>query len=82
MQIQFRCINSPPASGVIGLVRRIHEGGTRGEGLDKRSAHSGKQFDLVSSLMDVLLPAESKKRRGQDEKKRSSNAKCNIRKLL
>lgn len=65
---QFWCINSPPASGVIGAVRRIHKGGTRGEGLDKKRAHSGKRFDLVSSLMDVPLRAESGKRLGQDGK--------------
>lgn len=64
---QFWCINSPPASAVIWVVGRIHKGGTwGGEGLDKSRAHSGKRFDLVSSLMDVLLRAERRKRRGQE----------------
>lgn len=68
MQIKFWCINSPPASGVIRVVRRIHKGGTRGEGLDKRRANSGKLFDLLSFLTDVLHRAVSRKRPGQDGK--------------
>lgn len=59
---QFWCINSPPASGVIGVVRRIHKGGARGEGLDTSRAQSGNRFDLVSSLMDFLHRTEKKQK--------------------
>lgn len=35
------------------FIREINEG----KGLERRRAHSGSWFDLVSSLMDVLLRA-------------------------
>jgi len=34
--------------------------------MEREKEHSGKRFDLASTLVDVLLRAERKKRLGQE----------------